>query len=126
MGDSALASLRCKSRCGETGLGLAGSDEKGQAKVRHGLIDLSAEGFGPLRWVLWNPDLVCQVRDRKVTAKPVVVGISESGTGKDCRRQYGGLSLPTVLLGTGLVWWFRVSSVNAWLGTASRGSQGFG
>ena len=79
MGASALASKWCKSRCGETGLGLARLDEQGQAKIRHGLIDPSAEGFGPLRWVLRNPDLVCQVRDRKVTAEPVVVGLGLAG-----------------------------------------------
>lgn len=30
-----------------------------QVKARPGALiadDLSAEGFGPLRWVLWNPD----------------------------------------------------------------------
>ena len=108
--------------------------------------DLSTEGFGPLCWVLRNPDLSQHGMARTgavwhgpaqhgmVTAAdgstggfgshccslwrvdevwPVGVrrgyaGLGTASTGtvrhiKDCRRQYGGFSLPTVLSGTGMV-----------------------
>jgi hypothetical protein len=38
--------------------------------------------------------------------------------GKDCRRQYGGFALPTVLSGTGLVWRGPAIHVAAGLGAA--------
>lgn len=51
--------------------------------------DLSAEGFGPLRWVLWNPDLAGTARQCR--AEFGAASFGRAGNGKDCRRQYGGL-----------------------------------
>ena len=150
MGDSLLASLRCKSRCGATGRGVVWTGEVWPSAVRCGEAtadDLSTEGFGPLCWVLRNPDAVwpgadgsgrsrkggawlgemrqgnrCRrqhwglrlplllslrvgvVRSGLIDSGVVDRGLAYSGEDEDCRRQYGGFSLPTVLSGTGMVW----------------------
>ena len=129
--------------------------------------DLSAEGFGSLRWVLWNPDedwsvlagsgvfwarlgWIGSVRARRGNAADGSTGgfgslccslwrvdVAWRGTmgrqrpgrqrsglagfGKDCRRQYGGSALPTVLLGTGLVRSAEVRSGEIWRGEARLG-----
>jgi hypothetical protein len=160
MGDSPLASLRCKSRCGMARLGAArcGSDyivarpcglarlsltisalrasalsagfyrnpdvwrgdRDGQlrsngaewhAPAQHGkatAADGSTGGFGSHCCSLWRAD-VSWSRFRHGVVWPAMGMVLVKDwrgpvQGKDCRRQYGGFSLPTVLSGTGMAW----------------------
>ena len=100
MGDSLLASLRCKSRCGQALCGAARS-----GVVSFGLIwrvgvtadDLSTEGFGPLCWVLRNPDSAERASAGFALAR---CGSARHGSvrrGNRCRRQHWGLRLPLLL-----------------------------
>ena len=105
MGDSALASKWCKSRCGSLRSGWAGCDRVGSVQMRSGRLtcaavkadDLSAEGFGPLRWVLRNPDLG---RRGAIRFGRLGLGAACQGLvwqGNRCRRQHWGLRLPLLL-----------------------------
>ena len=109
------------------GIGPVGLAAVGQGGVRCGnSCDSSTGGLG---------SLCCSQREQ-IWLGWVGLGLGAAGPNgawldwvefcKDCRRQYGGSGLPTVLSGTGMVWRFKVSSVNAWLGTASRGDLGLG
>jgi hypothetical protein len=126
MGDSPLASLRCKSRCG---LALAAR----QAWLWSALAwpmarrvtadDLSTEGFGPLCWVLWNPDVA-----RRGVARP---GSGESRTVRlgvarqPLQTAALGASAPTAALFGGQIrcehWSDQVGQVKAMSGQAKAG-----
>ena len=132
-------------RYGPARLGQARLGTAWQGQVRFLADDLSTEGFGPLCWVLRNPDVAwkgevgqcvaglglvwygaaqCGNRCRRQhwgLRLPLLLslesrcGAAKLGTAqrgwarpgvdrrvKDCRRQYGGFALPTVLSGTGM------------------------
>ena len=107
---------------------VAGYGRVGSVQMRSGRLrcvavkanDLSAEGFGPLRWVLWNSDVVSMGLDRQVEASSGPAGTGVARTGEDCKRQYGGLR-PSLLL-------FReqMRQGGARRGTARRGTDGCG
>jgi hypothetical protein len=124
MGDSPLASLRCKSRCGQA---LCGAARPGVVSL--GLIwrvgvtadDLSTEGFGPLCWVLWNPD-----KTRLGKARPGVVsrGLVRLGVARQPLQTAAlGALAPTAALFGGQIrqcehWSDQVGQVKAMSGQA--------
>lgn len=77
--------------------------------------DFSAEGFGPLRWVLWNSDVVRMGVDGRVVASsgPVWIGAARTANGST-----EGFGLPYCSFGS------RCGA--AWRGMARRGTDGRG
>jgi hypothetical protein len=127
MVDSVLASKWCKSRCGKPRFGALRSFLVWCGCLWLPLVDLSAEGFGPLRWVLWNPDLAGQGRlrcgqDRSNRFRRGRFSKGGAWLGNRCRRQHWGLRLPLLLslrvdmARPGTAWRGK-----AWLGMARRG-----